>query len=109
MRFKVPINNESCSRGGGSSHGWLPLQSATHAGDAAMTTLLLEAGANVHPTGSDTHLLHIASHIEHLEITSLLLKYGADCNARDNEGNLIDCIPFTWRSRFLSDLICRAR
>ena len=68
------------------TYGWLPLQFAAHKGDAAMTNLLLEAGANLSPTGSGTQPIHIASHRGSLEITSMLLSAGAAVDSTDNCG-----------------------
>ena len=66
--------------------GWLPLQFAAHKGDVAMTRLLLEAGADVSPTGSGTKPIHIASHRGSVEITSMLVSAGAAIDADDNHG-----------------------
>ena len=68
------------------TYGWLPLQFAAHRGDVAMTKLLLEAGANVSPTGSGTRPIHIASHTGSLEITSTLLSAGAAIDSTDEYG-----------------------
>lgn len=51
-----------------------------------MTNLLLEAGANVSPTGSGTRPIHIASHTGSLEITSTLLRAGAAIDSMDEYG-----------------------
>lgn len=66
------------------TYGWFSLQFAAHRGDIAVTNLLLEAGAIVSPTGSGTQPVHIASHIESLEITSMLLSAGAAIDSIDD-------------------------
>ena len=85
LSLDVPLNSRprwSLSE----TYGWLPLQFAAHKCDVAMTTLLLEAGANVNTSGSGTQPIHIASHKGSLEITSMLLSAGAAADTPDAFG-----------------------
>ena len=81
LNLMIPIDHRLSQTG-----GWLPLQFAAHKGDVAMTRLLLEAGADVSPTGSGTKPIHIASHRGSVEITSMLMSAGAAIDADDNHG-----------------------
>ena len=85
LSLDIPLNSRpwwSLSE----TYGWLPLQFAAHRCDVAMTSLLLEAGANVSPTGSGTQPILIASHRGSLEITSMLLSAGAPPDSADSFG-----------------------
>ncbi|KAF7966443.1 hypothetical protein HWV62_38386 [Athelia sp. TMB] len=60
------------------------LQAASHEEHLAVCKLLLEKGANVNATVSESKYataLQAASHVGHLEICQLLLEQGADVNA----------------------------
>ncbi|CAF9936291.1 hypothetical protein IMSHALPRED_010700 [Imshaugia aleurites] len=85
ISLEIPINSRLWWSLSG-THSWLPLQFAAHRGDVAMARLLLEAGANVSPTGSGTQPIHIATHRGSLEITSLLLNAGAAIDSTDSCG-----------------------
>ena len=67
-----------------------PLISATDIGRLEVTRYLLEQGANrdIVATSDGMTPLHCAAANNELEIAKLLMVYGADLNARDNDGDL---------------------
>ena len=85
LSLNIPLNSRPWSSLS-ETYDWLPLQYSAHRCDVAITNLLLEAGANVSPTGSGTKPIHIASHRGSLEITSILLSAGAAADTPDTFG-----------------------
>ena len=86
LGLRMPVNTRVWWSISGGIDGWLPLQFAIYRGDASIVELLLEAGANVSPTGSGTKPIHIASHRGSLKITSILLSAGASIDSTDIYG-----------------------
>ena len=69
--------------------GWTPLMYACYGCHIDSARYLLEQGANrdkATPYGET--ILHFAADHEHLELTKLLMVYGADLNARNRDGHL---------------------
>lgn len=68
--------------------GYTPLMLAVYWGYAKLTRILLEAGASydadLYP-GSSKRLLHLAVENKHTNIVGLLVKTGANVNARDDK------------------------
>lgn len=85
LSLNIPLNSRPWSSLL-ETYEWPPLQFSAHRCDVAITKLLLEAGANIPPTGSGTKPNHIASHRGSLEIISMLLSAGAAADIPDTSG-----------------------
>lgn len=85
LRFNVPVQYRPWGKGK-ERCGWSPLQQAVNSGDATMTCLLIEAGADVSSEISGSKPLHIACHIGDLNIMKLLIDAGAPVSSTDRLG-----------------------
>lgn len=85
LRFNVPVKYRPWGKGK-EPCGWSPLQQAVNNGDATMTSLLIEAGADVSSEISGSKPLHIACHIGGLNIMKLLIDAGASVSSTDRLG-----------------------
>lgn len=69
-----------------------PLIQATKLGHKECCEILLQAGANIDikdQTYFDKTSLHIATELNHSDIVEMLMKYDADSQAQDSQGNTI--------------------